>query len=212
MLLIDRWLQGNKNFIVGKNLYDKYGTNKAIKALFDKGETPYALEMMVKELTTINEKGERPITPVNKEKAILLPMPKGSDSVFNSLEAEWRGNYARINFLRIDMDKYGGDNSAMVRAARHISCKEILKLEKECMQIWEKRDYYEKHGRLPDMDEKEVELPTEPLQLATLIQSCLRQIRRYRTTKDTNSKHAQLYQDYILKYKKITGDDYKEKN
>ena len=110
------------------------------------------------------------------------------------------------------MDKYGGDNSASVRAACNELCQQILSLEQECMQIWEKRDFYEKNGRLPDIKTKEVKIPTDPLQLATFIQSCLRQIRRYRLTKDTNSKHAQLYLDYISKYKKATGNEYQEKD
>jgi hypothetical protein len=212
MLLIDRWLDGNKNFYVGKNIYEKYGTNKAIRALLDKGETAYALTLLIKELIAINEKGERPAVVVDKEKAILLPMPKGGDSILKSLEAEWKPLFAQANFLRYDMDKYGGDNSAAVRAACHDSCKKILQLEQECMRIWERRDYYEKHGRLPDMDIKEFVMPTDPLELARLLETCKRQIRRYRVSKDINSKHAQIYLDNLAKYKKITGDDFHEKD
>ena len=212
MLLIDRWLGGNKNFYIGKNLYEKYGTNKAIKTLLAKGESAYAFALLIKELSAINEKGERPPIVIDKEKAILLPMPKGGDSILKSLEAEWKPLYAQMNFLRYDMDKYGGDNSVAVRAVCHISCKKIIHLEQECMQIWAKRDYYVKHGRLPDVDVRAFVLPTDPLELARLLATCQRQIRRYRATKDTNSKHAQIYIDNLAKYKKITGDDFQEKD
>ena len=212
MLLIDRWLSGNKNFIVGKSLFEMYSTNKAVKALLDKGETAYSHSLLVKELVAINEKGVRPVPVVDKAKAILLPMPTGGDSVMKSLEAEWKPKYALMNNLRARLDGYGTDNSETARAACNDLCQQILSLEQECMQIWEKRDYYEKNGRLPDVEDKEIEIPTDPLKLATIIQSCLRQIRRYRATKDKNSKHAQLYYDYISKYKKITGNEYQEKD
>lgn len=212
MLLIDKWLNGNRNFFVGKSLFEMYSTNKAIKALLDKGETAYSHSLLVKELMAINENGTRPVHRVEKEKAILLPMPTGGDSVMKSLEAEWKPKYALMNKLRYDLDKYDGDNSLSVRAICNDLCQQILSLEQECMQIWEKRDYYEKNGRLPDVENKEIEIPTDALKLATFIQSCLRQIRRYRATKETNSKHAQLYLDYILKYKKATGNEYQEKD
>lgn len=212
MLLIDNWLNGKRNFYTGRNILLKYSTNKAIKTLLEKGETPLSVAIMNKELIAVNDRNVRPSTPIDKEKVLLSIMPKGNDCVMKGLEEEYKPLYAQMNMLRYDLDKYGGDNSLEVRMQCHLNCKQILALEQECMQIWEKRDYYEKHGRLPDVAVKKTKLTTDPLELSILVQSALRQIRRYKPTKETNSKHAQLYKDYCSKYKEITGNEYQEKN
>ena len=180
--------------------------------MVEKGETPHALAIMTKELVNINQNNTRPEAFVNKETQFLSVMQKGNDNVMRGLEVEWKTLYAQMNMLRYGLDRYDKDNSIEARTTCFESSKNILELEKACIQIWEKRDYYEKHGRLPDVVLKEVIITTDPLQLARQIQSASRQIRRYKNTKNTNSKHGQLYQDYCLQYKNITGNEYQEKN
>jgi hypothetical protein len=51
MQLIEQWMKGSKNFVVGRSLYKRFGTNDKLKALLDKGETPHAKQELVKELT-----------------------------------------------------------------------------------------------------------------------------------------------------------------
>lgn len=210
MLLIDNWLASDRDFTSGVNIFLLYSSNKALANLFNQGESPYAIELLTEELEAMNKKDVRQSPAI--EDAILSPMPKGTDAILNSLEAEWRPKYQQMNLLRHKLDQYNGDNSTTVREVCHQICVEILTLEKECQQIWAKRDYYNANGRLPDVKNEIAPIPIDPLQLARFIASCQRQIRRYRGTKDTNSIHAQLYKDYRDKYKKATGNDYKEKD
>lgn len=210
MLLIDNWLASDRDFTSGVNIFLLYSDNKALAKLFDQGESAYAIELLTEELEVINKQGNGKVPALHR--ATLSAMPKGTDAILNSLEAEYLPKYQQMNLLRHKLDQYNGDNTATVREVCHQICIQILTLEKQCQQVWAKRDYYNANGRLPEVNEDESEIPTEPLKLATFITSCQRQIRRYRVTKDTNSIHAQLYADYRAKYKKATGNDYKEKD
>ena len=74
MILIERWLKGNRNFIVGKSLYAKFGHDKAVMQLLDKGETAFSKEALVKALEAI---AATPSGGTAKHaEAVLMEMPK----------------------------------------------------------------------------------------------------------------------------------------
>lgn len=209
MILIDRWLKGSRNFLVGKNLYDTYGTDAGLKLLFSKGETVFARQKLTTALEAILEAGKRPV--IKSTVTTLMPMPKGTDSVLVSIEKEWQPKYQRMNLLRHKLDEYGEDNSPEAIAKCDELCREIMQLEKECEGHWKKRDHYEEHGRLPEIKEEKLEIPQDPVELATLISTLKRYIRRHnKNTRDypDNPQYpalAKKYQsqlDQILKAKK----------
>lgn len=210
MELIDNWLKGPKNFIVGRTLYKRFGSNEKLKALFDKGETPALKNELVKALQEILKTGDRP-KPENKMRQFEA-MPETEDPVLKALREEWLPLYMKMNYLRHEMDKYGTRNDNEARIACKLLAEEILMLEKRINFIWERCDHYQVHGRLPEVKADTIEIPTEGIKLAKFIQSCERQIRRYRETAATNPKHAQLLEDYKNKYFKATGKQYGEKN
>lgn len=208
MLLIDRWLTGNQNFIIGRNLYDTYGANNALKNLFAKGETSHAAKLLIESLQAINQSGAR--QKITSDTTSLLAMPKGSDNMLQAIEEAWKPKYNRMIYLRHKLDEFGTDNSTETRAKCFDICKEVLLLEKEVNALWQQRDYYQEHGRLPIV-KKAYDLPTTALGLGRFIETCKRQIRRYKATMATNTNHAQIYQDNLAKYKAATGEDYETK-
>lgn len=208
MQLIEQWMKGSKNFVVGRSLYKRFGTNDKLKALLDKGETPHAKQELVKELQAIVNTGVR--STVKQEGRQFEEMPKGTDPVLMALEEEWKPLYMQMNYKRHEMDKYGKSNDLAARTACHALCKDILTLEKEINFIWDRYDHYILNGRLPEVKESSFVLPTEPLKLGTLIKTLERYIRRYKNTAATNPKHAQLLEDYRKKYKQATGKEYGE--
>ena len=210
MILIERWLKGNRNFIVGKSLYAKFGNDKAVMQLLEKGETAFSLNALVHALEAIAAT-HVPGTSKHAEPAVM-EMPKADNAVLDSLQEQWKEKYMRMNLLRHSLDKYGTDNSRETMNACDKICKEILSLEKEINGLWNERDYFLVHGRLPDVKEDKAQMPTNAVELASFINSCARQIRRYKHTSVSNSKHAQLMEDYKAKYKAATGKDYGEKN
>jgi len=50
---IESWLAGNRNFERGVELYERYGTNPALKILFASGASPFSTDKLFKELTAL---------------------------------------------------------------------------------------------------------------------------------------------------------------
>jgi small-conductance mechanosensitive channel len=211
MILIDRWIKGNQNFIVGKNLYDTYGTDKNLKALFARGETPFAKQKLHEALKLLVKAEKKPVA----KPAVIAAteMPKATDEVLIAIEQQWQPLYQEMNLLRHKLDEFGDDNTVLVRAKRNEYAQKILDLEQQCMALWNKRDYYEQHGQLPEVKEKEEKfiIPEDPVELATLISTLKRYVRRYKkSTKDKPDnplypalqKKYQIQLDQILSKKK----------
>lgn len=179
MLLIDKWLQGNRNFIIGRNLYQLYGTNNALKNLLDKGETPYHQQLLVNALQEINSSGIKPVEkPIEVALKVAKVMQHDENPVLQSIHQEWTKLYNEMKFYQHQLDVYGSDNSQSTREKCKPICKKVLDLEYEINELWNKRDYYKEHGKLPEVKEVEFVIPTDPLEIARAINTLERNIRR----------------------------------
>jgi hypothetical protein len=212
MLLIDRWLNGKRNFIVGRVLYDVFGNDKGIKDLLRKGNTAFSGARLLQALQQLNAK---PVTVVHEvaEATMFMPMPAGTDDVLIGLENEWKPSYVRMNFLRHKLDEYNERNDDEARTACAALCKEILQLEKDVMQVWNKRNYYAEHGKLPFVQDVKDDMPGDPLKLAFYIENIKKNIRRNRKLMNepgADAKYAQLYGQWKDKYFMAVGEEYKE--
>lgn len=209
---IRAWLDGSQNFIVGRVLYKQLGNDENIKAQLQKGEHAGTKKLLKEALEALLEK---PVIVVPKVNPVVSQMPPHADPVLNALTNEWKPLYARMNYLRAAIDQWGERNDPEAIAAREPMAFEILQLEDCCQTIWNKRDHYLKSGSLPGNEETTIELPSDPLKLARLIDSIKRNITRNRAKMSkpgADALYAQLYVQYKEKYKTITGKDYEEKN
>ncbi len=197
MLLIENWLNGSKNFIVGRALYARFGADAKLKELFAKGELPFIKDALVKALQAINESGKR--TVIKEVYASYEKMPPGKDSILRALHEEWTPLYSRMKLLQYKLGSYGSDNSTETRENCRLLCVEILDLEQQCMVIWAKKDFYEEHGHLPETRTDEIEIPEDALEAGRLLETTKRQVRRYKKEcKDNpaNAKYAGLLKKY----------------
>ena len=197
MEVIKRWLNGPQNFIVGRTYYKQFGKDKNLKQLFDKGETGFAKTELVKALTALITEEKVPVKV--PEKLRLDIMPKGEDEITAAIELEWRPKYQRMKYLIHELDKYGDDNSEKAREECRIICEEILSLEQECNQCWAKLDHYRLNKTLPEIKNQEFIIPADALELAILIQTLKRNIRR---NKEKAKKHPEnaTYPGLVKKY------------
>ena len=229
--IILNWLGGQQNFTVGATLYKTFGTEEAFKNELSEGETPELKVRLSQELQKLVIPPEKPqeshkfpqdepptgigqlatgeLRPDSSE------MPGSDDEVLQAIRNEWHPLYQRMNLLRYSLDKYGPDNSPEAIAYRKPLTFEIRQLEKQCNAIWAKRDHYIKEGKLPFGNELKVEIPTEPVELAMLINNIKKSIRTNRKLmKDNpgNPVYAERYNQYKQKHKLVTGKDYEEKD
>jgi hypothetical protein len=133
MIIVDRWLQGKQNFIVGKVLYEILGTDAAMKNLFAKGESAFAKKKLHDVLSALNEKKmRRTLTAYNLP--LTTAMPDSDDKVLHSLNTDWKEKYARMNLLRHKLDEYGerNDDDARECMQRHYAKKFVRQSKRLC--------------------------------------------------------------------------------
>jgi hypothetical protein len=212
MKLIDDWLNGKRNFITGKSLYNVLGKNEKLKQLFALSETAFSKQKLIDALTALNVAPVKVQTP---EEISFDVMPVViNDDVLTSLANAWKEKYARMNMLRYQLDQYGEDNSTETVAVCEPICKEILQLEKEVNALWKQRDYYLEHKQLPEVKTKRKVLSEKVADSATEIENIKKNIRRNKSRMvrfAAKPLYAQKYNDYLQQYKELTGEDYKER-
>lgn len=207
---IYNWLLGTQNFIVGRALFKVLSNDNHIKERLLEGENLETTKLLKESMKIMLEKSSK-----NFDASIANHNHDLQDCILDALKQEWFPLFSKMNYLRGQLDQYSISNDHKAIAAREPIAFEILDLEDQCEAIWAKRDYYLKHGTLPEVDEKEFEIPTDPKELAKLLQSIPRNIRRNRLKMQqpgAKALYAQLYVRYKDLYKQITGNEYVEKD
>lgn len=199
MELIQKWLSGKRNFIIGAVLYKKFGTDEKLKKLFEGKPDAYMQKRLADELSALLKK-PKVVLQSKPKKSEAEEMPASNDPVLKALRNEWMGYYQRMNYLRHELDKHQWNSSQEI-AIREPMAFEILSLEQKCMAIWARRDYYLKEGKLPEVKEKEDPLPENPVELGKKIETVKRNIRR---NKELTEKHPDKsqYPQRVIQYEK----------
>jgi hypothetical protein len=169
-------------------LYKQFGTDEALKKLFQGKPDAYLQKRLEEELSVLMEKPKVVLQSAVK-KGDADEMPKSTDPVLEALRNEWMPLYSRMNYLRHELDRYEG-NTEEETAKRQPIAFEILELEQKCMAIWTKRDHYLEHGQLPEVKENEEPLPEDPLQLGREIETTKRNLRRNKQLAEKHPDNA----------------------
>lgn len=213
---VHNWLAGPRNFHVGAALYNAFGKDGKIKTLLAKGKSPATEKILHDALSAMAAAPpEKPVKPPPEVQA-FNPMPESADTVLQALRNQWLPLYQQMNYLRHQLDAIRGNTPEKIEQRRPMAL-EILALEQQCMHIWGQRAYYEEHGQLPGApaEEKQPDIPTDPLQLGIYVENLKRQIRRKRNAMNTpgaKAKYAIEHAAAKALYKTITGKDYDEAN
>lgn len=197
MEMIERWLSGSRNFIIGKTLYLRYGQDGALKKALTGAETPALKVKLLQAMQALCAAGAKTPAPTTDKGEKMPDAP--NDSILQSIAEDWKAKYAKMKYLQYELDKYGSDNSDATRNTCHEICKQILALEKEINALWDKRDYYVQHGTVPDVKTNDFTIPEDPFKHAKLIDNLTKYVRRYRlicTNEPGNSKAAALLKKY----------------
>lgn len=207
MNLISKWLSGKRNFHVGVVLFKNYSKNEKLKKYFEGAADQIKQEKLQRELASLNEKPFMIVSApaLNKDQD---EMPKATDPVMEAMRVEWLIPYQKMNQLRHELDRHQGDLPQVI-ATRSALAKEILELEQQCMVIWRRRDHYLETGKLPEVKDSMEKIPTDPFELAKLIQALEKNIRR---NKSLAAKHPES-SAYALRAKKYqeTLDEVKKR-
>lgn len=215
MQLIEAWFEKGKNFYIGRALYASIGRKQAVKDLLAKGKSPLAQEALENALQELLESNTASVASVADKPGPKAEdtekMPESTDAVLQALRNEWLPLYQHMNYLRHSLDQFTGNFPEMIEKRKPIAF-EILALDKKINQLWDRKKYYEKHGKLPFTVEQDA-LPMEPTELAITINNLKRYIRRHANNmrkKPGNATYAQKYKHYKELYKLATGKEYND--
>lgn len=210
-MLIEKWLNGSRNYFVGVALLQTYGNDHKLLTLLQSGATAYNKQRLVEALQSIVANKPKLVAKASVDTDV---MPDSKDQVLMAIKNKWMPLYQRMNYLRHELDKYPGNWPAAI-AAREPIVKEVMDLERQIIKLWQTSDHYKEHGKLPDEDDKDWPVPTDPLALANAISNCKKNIRRNRklmTDNPDKPTYAKLYADYKQYHLKLTGEHYEEKD
>lgn len=226
MQKVKEWLQGKRNFIVGRAIYRAIiSNNNELIQLLDKGHTPYSQQQLINAMQEFVEPTPQKIfrsaakTAQQRTTTITTNITPSTEivvdkMVLQSIQLEWQMPYKKMQNLIAQLDKYGDSNSAEAMFARKNLSKEILELEQIVNSIWAKKDEYEKTGILINSGAEELVVPTDPLELAELINRTKKGVRTNRLSMlkyPEKPIYAEKYQHYKTVYLKITGKPYQDK-
>lgn len=224
MQQVKDWLAGSRNFITGRAIYKAFGKDQQLIELLERGQTVYSIQQLVIGMEALiggqTEPHPAHDTTSTPKAAVSAPtatreafMPDGGDLVLQAIKAEWMPLYKKMQYLIAQLDKYGDRNDDEAISYRNPIAAEILELEERVNRIWQKRDHYLQHGELLSDKKRTVDIPKDPLKLATLINQIKRNIRTNRQMmKKQPGKpvYAKKYLSYKLQYQQVTGKQYQE--
>ena len=200
MILIQNWLSGTRNYTVGAILYKKLGTDEKLKKLFEGPHTAYLQGRLESELAALLQKPKVVLQDTPK-KVEAQEMPESKDAVLEALRQEWLPLYQQMNYLRHELDKYEENTKEQIAIRKDLAF-QILDIEQQCMQIWHRRNYYVKEGKLPEVKESTKPLPEDPVDLVKAEDAAKRNIRRNKQLAAQHPGNA-VYPMKVVQYEKL---------
>lgn len=210
---VRQWLNSDRDFFAGRDLYLKYGSDDALRSLFQTDDVNrFKSEKLFKALREIFT---QPAKTQESHKADTRKIQKAApagwkkntkDAVLKALRAQWEPLFKEMKTLHAQLLLIDNDEQRGVVAHR------ILDLDDMCTEIYQKRDHYMQTGKLPD--EKEPDKVVDPSKFAVRLEAAKRYVRRYKNyikKNPENEKYIQKlkqYEDEVLFYtKKLKLDE-----
>lgn len=235
MQKIKEWLSGKQNFIIGRAIYRAMiSADDELIQLLDQGYSQYTHQKLVNamqahleppaaiaEITVEDRLNYYPTVwmdedldqPLMELTSLVPSKPEIDPFVVKALEKEWQIPYKKMQYLIAQLDQFGEANDPAAIASRMDLAGQILELEQQVNSVWAKKDEYEKTGHLAAAAD-DLEIPTDPIELAELINRIKKGIRNNKTRMQQfpdKSSYAEKYQTYKMQYFKVTGKHYQDK-
>lgn len=152
-MTIKEWLNSSRDFGVGVALYRLHGSDDFLMEVFEQGFSEVRAKRLLAEMLKLKDvvpeddfydKKESLVEMKTVEVAVESEfMPETSVRVENDrYRGDWMPLYQKMNMLRHRLEMTGCD------VERGRMAHEILDLERNCMEIWDKRDYFLKYGEV----------------------------------------------------------------
>lgn len=185
---IKHWLDSEKDYSIGVQLYELYGENMTLKRTFTKGKNSYNAEKLCAELKRIWEDFkplEQVATATPRREMRSTERIENAPEEVKALEKQWRSYYGEMAFLHGKLDSCQDQKERGAMALR------ILSLDRQINEIIDNLSYFKEHGKLPEP------LPDEGQLLAKLDRAVLEKMRRNLIANISHAKAGRRCADNI---------------
>jgi len=214
------WLNSNRDFKTGVQIYLKYGDNQQFVQLLLDGETQYTRTNLFENLKTIyyqlkngtsqtntvvkkqHTEVTAPIVPHADQKPVIVKAhtPKTQKgTLYDACKLQADKLYKELMNLRAqlfslcDINDSKMDNDSKLVLQREKIVLQMMDLQYETDQAYDKLRYVEEHGILPNFKEaKEEEIPTNPIQLMNFKKNLVSGINKLKKKEQTPERIALL--------------------
>lgn len=216
------WLNSKRNYTAGARLYQAFGPDASLKKFFtDDSPSAYKQKRLADEMLlllndvvlleeAIEEKTDEQVKRVAAETTRRSGWSDIPDDIEATLHEKWKPLFKEMQDLCAQLEmvaRLGLTDPAMERRAGEMVFR-ILKLEDMCDEIYEQRNYYKAHKKLPEQKEYG-DLVVDPMQIPKALENHKRYVRQYRNklTKEPDNldfaKQLQKHKWFVREYKKI---------
>lgn len=186
---ITNWLNGPREYYAGAALYLAHGRDRMLKRVFSEPPSDFKRKKLVEALRGLISTQAKVETVVEETKTTVITTeqradrqwPEQLDETLLALKLQWKPLFAEMMNLsaRIyDMAKAGETDAAMKAEAGKMAHR-ILDLDDQCDDLYEKRDFYLKNGKLP-AHAAPLELAVDPMKIFMSLQNAKRYAREYK--------------------------------
>lgn len=201
-MTVQAWLDGERNYELGRQLYEQLGDNARLKQVLGHGPSPYNQEALAWELSKLAKAG------VTAAVALAVPLPAGvvasaPEPVQTSVPAESpllielsqarRPLYDERTQLHAQLEvlaEHGSQEDVRLLAVR------IMALSRELNANWKTDAYVRAHGQLPPPPAAAPGLDTlSPLELVKKRNSLRSQVSKLKKRPDRAADLAQAQTD-----------------
>lgn len=215
------WLNSNRDYKTGVQIYLKYGDNQQFVQLLLDGETQYTRANLFENLKTIYYQIKNgtsqtntvvkkqhtevtvPVVPHPDQKPVVVKtqtpkLQKGT--LYDACKLQADKLYKELMNLRAELfqlcpiveTKMENDEFTFVNDRRNIVLR-MMDLQYETDQAYDKLRYVEEHGVLPTVKEaKEEEIPSNPIQLMNFKKNLVSGINKLKKKEQTPERIALL--------------------
>lgn len=112
-------------------------------------------------------------------------------------------NVRALLFAQCHIEPVPGENSSAAVAIRKEMALRVVNMQPAMNEAYKKLHYVEEHGKLPDADDQEDELPTNPIELERMRSNLLKNISRHKRNPDQSAERIALIKKHELTLKRV---------
>ena len=175
-----RQILTNFQYKTAAAFYEQHGCSSFLKDLFAKGQSSYTEKKLREEIEKLANETVETTAEKNTNSSTEL-----------QLEKEWKPHYKKANYYHTQLHHCNTDQERKTLAFN------ILNTMDQVKSIWRKRDYYQKHHRLPPNKEEFNIENLDVFDLHKKLKTLNTYLSRYR-----NKNHT-LYNKYFNQHEAI---------